>query len=88
LDAIRKSGIAVRVKVMGRVNGAFPEPLAGEPFDLALCSLSASSVLPIKIKVKITSGTRIEQLVNRFLILKGCERCGAETAMYLRLNSW
>jgi hypothetical protein len=46
---------------MGRVNGAFPEPLAGEPFDLALRSLSASSVSPIKIKVKITSGVGIEQ---------------------------
>jgi hypothetical protein len=23
---------------MGRVNGTFPEPLAGEPFDLVWCS--------------------------------------------------
>ena len=45
-------------------------------------------VLLIKVKGKITSGVPYEEWVYRFSTFKGSERCGAETAMYVRLNSW
>jgi len=42
----------------------------------------------IKVKGKITSGVPYEEWVYRFSTVKSSERCGAETAMYVRLNSW